>query len=88
MKNSTSTLPPTAIRFLRRRDVLQTMAISETEMYRRLHAGLFVEPIAYGSRMKVWPAVEIWLLADAYLAGKTEDEIRSLVAQMKEARNV
>lgn len=87
MKNSISTLPPNAIKFLRRRDVLQTMAISETEMYRRLHDGRFVPPVVYGQRMKVWPAEEIWALADAYLRGKTDDEIRTLVAQMKEARH-
>lgn len=85
--NSTSTLPASAIKFLRRRDVLQTMAISESEMYRRLHAGLFVAPVSYGARMKVWPANEVWALADAYLSGKSEDEIRALVAEMKEARH-
>ena len=87
MKNSISTLPLNAIKFLRRRDVLQVMAISETELYRRLHAGLFVPPIAYGVRMKVWPAAEIWTLAEAHLQGKSDDEIRILVAQMAEARH-
>ncbi len=87
MKNSISTLPPSAIKFLRRRDVLQIMAISETEMYRRLHDGRFVPPITYGERMKVWPAAEIWVLADAHLQGKTDDEIRMLVKKMAEARH-
>lgn len=87
MKKSISTLPQNAIKFLRRRDVLRVMALSETELYRRLHDGRFVSPISYGTRMKVWPAAEIWALADAYLSGKTEDEIRALVTQMEEARH-
>ena len=84
--DSTATLPADAIKFLRRQDVLRIMAISETEMYRRLHDGRFVPPVPYGERMKVWPAKEIWALADAYLQEKNDDEIRSLVAKMKEAR--
>ena len=77
---------PFPVRFVRRLIVLQTMGISNSEMYRRINAGLFVSPISYGARMKLWPADEVNALADAYLAGKTEDEIRSLVQKMKEER--
>ena len=87
MKKSISTLPQNAIKFLRRRDVLRVMALSETELYRRMHDGRFVPPIRYGARMKVWSAAEIWMLADAYLEGKNEDEIRALVAELVGARH-
>lgn len=79
-------IPPSAIRFLRCASVLVVMGISKSELYRRINAGLFVTPIAYGSRMKVWACSEVNAVADAYLAGKTEDEIRQLVKTLKEGR--
>ena len=81
-----SKVPVSAIRFLRCSSVLTVMGLSKSELYRRINAGLFIPPIAYGTRMKVWPCSEVNAIADAYLTGKSEDEIRCLVKRFTEER--
>lgn len=77
-------MPPASknYRLLRLPEVLDTTGLRTTAIYARAKAGLFPPPIKLTQRSSAWPESEVTSVISALVAGKTEDEIRQLVAQL------
>jgi Predicted transcriptional regulator len=51
-----------------------------------IQKGLWTRPIHTGPHSSVWPLEEVEALNAAYIAGKSRDEIKELVAQLHAKR--
>lgn len=71
---------------LRLPDVLRRNGMSRSTIYARIANGEFPAPVSIGTRAVGWPAHEIDAIINARIAGKSDDEIRSLVAKLEDAR--
>jgi prophage regulatory protein len=60
--------------------------LSRSTIYLRISQRLFVKPVSLGARAVGWPADEVTAINSARIAGKTDDEIRSLVFKLETAR--
>lgn len=61
-------------------------SISRSTWLNWVRDGLAPRPIKLGVRSNAWPAHEIAALSQARIAGKSDDEIKSLVAELEAAR--
>jgi prophage regulatory protein len=77
---------PVSTIILRRRQVEAAIGGSRSTIYLRISQGLFPKPVHLGARAVGWPSTEIETLNAARIAGKSDDEIRRLVAKMEAAR--
>lgn len=59
---------------------------SRATTYQRIANGLMTKPVSLGPRAVGWPLHEINAINSAKIAGKTADEIRSLVVRLMAAR--
>lgn len=59
---------------------------SHASIYNAIKAGTFTKPVSIGIRSVGWPADEVCAINLARIAGKTEDEIRVLVARLHAKR--
>ena len=66
--------------------VLRERGRSRSAHYLDIQQGLFTCPVQIGLRAVGWPAGELATLNAARIAGKTEEEIRSLVVKLEAAR--
>jgi prophage regulatory protein len=55
-------------------------------MQQALKDGLFTPPVPLGSRSVGWPAYEVEAINTARIAGKSDAEIRALVAELEAKR--
>jgi prophage regulatory protein len=62
--------------------------LSRSTLYLRIAQGVFTHPVSLGGRAVGWPAHEVAALNAARIAGKPDNEIRELVAQLEAARKV
>jgi prophage regulatory protein len=76
----------TVTRMLKLRDVLSRRARGTTSHYADIQRGLFTKPVKTGIKASAWPEAEVEALIRARIAGKTDDEIRALVAKLEAAR--
>ena len=83
---ATAPTPRTATALLRRPSVERSTGLARTTIYRRIKEGIFPRPVDLGGGIVGWPAHEVEAINQARLASKTDEEIRSLVAQLHEAR--
>lgn len=60
--------------------------VSRSTTYLRIAQGLWTKPISLGARAVGWPADEVAALNAARIAGKTDEEIRTLVVKLEAAR--
>lgn len=60
--------------------------LSRSTLYLRIAHGVFTHPVSLGGRAVGWPAHEVAMLNAARIAGKSEAEIRALVAELEVAR--
>jgi prophage regulatory protein len=60
--------------------------LSRSTLYLRISQGLWTKPVSLGFRAVGWPSDEVEALNAARIAGKTDDEIRDLVAKLEAAR--
>ena len=67
-------------------EVLIQRARSNSSHYRDIQNGLFTNPVNLAQRAVGWPTNEVNILIAAQIAGLTEDEIRSLVAELHAKR--
>jgi prophage regulatory protein len=79
MANTTPTLWRTA-------RVLDERGVRKTQHYEDIKNGLFTRPVKIGKRASAWPQHETAALNAARIAGKSDDEIRQLVAELEAAR--
>ena len=81
-------LPLTALAILRRKQVEAESGLSRSTLYLRIGEGLFTKPVSLGPRSVGWPLSEIAALNVARIQGKSESEIRELVARLHANRGV
>ncbi len=74
-------------RMVRAAEADKLAGVSKTTRCRRIAAGLWTPPVKLGARASAWPDDELDTLNKALIAGKTEDEIRALVAELVAARS-
>lgn len=75
-----------ATTILRLPTVLRERGRSRSAHYLDIQQGLFTAPVPIGARAVGWPAAELAALNAARIAGKSDDEIRALVARLQAAR--
>jgi prophage regulatory protein len=71
---------------LRRREVERATGLSRSTIYLRIAQGLWPKPVSLGARAVGWPADEVQTLNTARVAGRSDDQIRELVAGIERAR--
>lgn len=71
---------------LRLSAVLRERARSRSMHYLDIQQGLFTRPVQIGLRAVGWPASEVAALNAARIAGRSDAEIRELVARLEAAR--
>ena len=64
----------------------ETGLASHATIYGDIHAGLFTVPVQASERAVGWPDTEVKAIIAARIAGKTDDQIRELVAKLHQAR--
>ena len=60
--------------------------LSRSTIYLRIAQGLWTKPVSLGARAVGWPSNEVAALNSARIAGKTDEEIRTLVVKLEAAR--
>jgi prophage regulatory protein len=60
--------------------------LSRSTIYQRIAEGLWTKPVSLGARAVGWPSDEVDAINSARIAGKTDEEIRILVAKMEADR--
>ncbi len=60
--------------------------LSRSTIYLRISQKLWTKPVSLGGRAVGWPSDEVTAINAARIAGKTDDEIRALVAKLEAAR--
>ena len=60
--------------------------LSRSTLYLRITQGLWTKPISLGGRAVGWPDGEIAILNAARISGKSNDEIKDLVAKLESDR--
>ena len=60
--------------------------LARSTIYLRVAQGEFPKPVSLGGRAVGWPASEVAALNSARIAGKSNAEIRDLVAKLEAAR--
>lgn len=62
--------------------VMQATGYARPTLYARVRAGLLTPPIKIGLRASGWPADEIAAINKARIAGRSDADIRELVAAL------
>jgi prophage regulatory protein len=57
--------------------------LSRSTLYLRISQGLWTKPISLGGRAVGWPLSDIVALNAARIAGKTDNDVRELVAALE-----
>ena len=73
--------PPLTI--LRRKQVEAETGYSRSTIYLRISQGLWTRPVSLGPRSVGWPAREVETLIAARIGGRTDAELRALVARLE-----
>lgn len=60
--------------------------LSRSTIYLRISQGLWTKPVRLGARAVGWPSGDVSAINTARIAGKTNEEIRALVAKLEAAR--
>lgn len=71
---------------LRLPEAIRLSGCSRSTIYLRIQQGLWPRQVALGPRSVGFPAYEVEALNAARIAGKTDDEIRVLVARLEAVR--
>ena len=77
-----------ATNILRLPAVTARIGLSRSTIYLRVEEGTIPKPISLGGRAVGWPDYEIDAVNQARLQGRTDDEIRVLVARQVRARAI
>ncbi len=60
--------------------------LSRSTIYLRIAQGLWTKPVSLGARAVGWPSDEVAAINAARIAGKTDEEVRTLVTKLEAAR--
>lgn len=72
--------------FLRAKEAQEYTALARSTFYSYISKGLITPPIKVGDRASAWPVSEIVAINKARILGKSNEEIKALVASLVEAR--
>jgi prophage regulatory protein len=67
-------------------DGMAAAGCKSTQWYEWISAGLMVKPVAIGKRGRRVVLEEVQAVVDARIAGATDDQIRTLVGRLHDAR--
>jgi prophage regulatory protein len=70
----------------RRRGIPGVLPISRTSFLNGVKTGKYTKPIRLSARTVAWPSFEIDSINTALIAGKSDEEIKKLVADLEAAR--
>lgn len=73
---------------LRRPKVEDTFGLSRSTLYLHISQGLLTHPVNIGIRAVGWPSDEINAIKAARIAGKSDEEIKKLVASLEIERKI
>ena len=73
-------------RLIKLPEVCGASALRPTSIYELAKEGLFTPPVKLTPRSSAWPEHEVDAINAARIAGKSNDEIRALVARLVEQR--
>lgn len=62
------------------------MGIGRSTIYLRISQSLITSPVSLGAHSVGWPLHEIDAIIAARVAGKSDDEIKTLVSELEAAR--
>jgi len=65
-----------------------SLGVSRSTIYANIKNGLFVKPISLGARSVGWLSTEVQALINARVCGKSDAEIKALVAQLEAQRQL
>jgi prophage regulatory protein len=72
---------------LRKKDVCRaTGHASQTSLHNMVKAGTLTKPVAIGARAVAWPDYEIAAINAARVAGRSDEQLRTLVDQLHARR--
>jgi prophage regulatory protein len=71
---------------IRRPAVSAASGYSRSTLYKRIKEGLFTPPISLGGGISGWPSSEVEAINAARIAGKSDEEIKTLVAKLVSSR--
>ena len=74
------------VKLLRLKSMSEATGLSRATIYSRIQAGLLPKPVKHGERISVWPSDELDAVTKATIAGKSDDEIRAIVADRHRQR--
>lgn len=78
---------PEAPSYVRPKDACRQLGgMGLSTLYAHIDRGMFPKPVALSRRFVVFPQEEVTAVINARLAGKTDDEVRQLVAELMEKR--
>jgi prophage regulatory protein len=75
-------------KIIRLPEFINYCGLSKSTIYKRIADGLLPKPISLGARAVGWPDSELEAITDAQIAGKSEQEIKSLVIFLSEQRKL
>lgn len=75
------------LRLLRLPDVCAQVGLRPTSIYSRVKNGTLPPPIALASRSRAWPEHEIEAIVGSIIAGRNDDDIRTLVRDLVAQRS-
>lgn len=76
----------TAVTLLRLPAVMSATGLSRSSIYLRVKQRLMTAPVKLGARCAAWPRHEVDAINNARIAGKPDDAIRELVADLERQR--
>ena len=78
---------PEAPNYLRPKDACRQLGgMGLSTLYAHIDRGMFPKPVALSRRFVVFPQEEVTAIINARLAGKADDEVRQLVAELMDKR--
>jgi prophage regulatory protein len=66
--------------------IIASTGLSRSTIYLRVAQGVFPKPVSLGARAVGWPASEVAALNAARISGRSNSEIRDLVAKLEASR--
>ena len=79
---------PEAPSYVRPKDACRQLGgMGLSTLYAHIDRGMFPKPVALSRRFVVFPQEEVTAVINARLAGKNDDEVRQLVAELMEKRS-
>lgn len=86
MKLLNGSTHPTINRLLRINPVRERTGYPKSTIYHAIRNGTFPAPIKTGERMSAWLESEVTAIINARIAGKSTDDIKTLVKELEAKR--